>query len=78
MQPLGGGGIENVAALLEGREGIGVEHFRPHVAVIGRRIAAAGEDMTEMRRAVAHHDLVGHADARQRFFLERGGIDRLG
>ena len=63
--------IEDIAGLLEGAEGIGVEHFRPHITVIGRRIAAAGKDMPEMRRAVAHDDFVRHADARHFLFLER-------
>ena len=33
--------------------------------------------MTEVRRAVAHDDLVRHADARERLALERRGIDRF-
>ena len=69
--------VENVARLLEGAEGIGVEHLRPHVAVIGRGIAAAGEDMREMRRPVAHDDLVRHADPVERRLLERGGVEAL-
>src|SRR5580700_8102652 len=46
-QPLSGRRIENVPGLLERREGVGIEHLGPHVAVIGSRIAAAREDMAE-------------------------------
>src|SRR5206468_12128199 len=31
MQSPGSGGIEDVAGLLEGAEGVGVQHVRPHV-----------------------------------------------
>ena len=67
--------IEDVAGFLEGAERVGVEHLRPHIAVIGRRIAAAGKDMPEMRRAMTHDDLVRHADARHFLFLERGDVE---
>ena len=43
--------IEHVAGLLESGESVGIEHLRPHVAVVGRRIAVAGEDMPEVRAA---------------------------
>ena len=56
-QALRRGRIEDVAGLLEGLEGVGIEHLRPHVAVVGRRIAVAGEDMPEVGRPVAHGDL---------------------
>src|SRR6185436_14882604 len=36
VQAFGGGGIEDVAGLLEGAERVGVHHLRPHVAVIAR------------------------------------------
>src|ERR1700751_542530 len=49
MQPLRRRRVEYVAGFLECFERIGVEHFRPHVAVVAGRIAAAGEDMSEMR-----------------------------
>src|ERR1700722_9248502 len=55
MEPLGGRAVEHVAGLLEGVEGVGVEHTRPHVAVLGRRIVVAGEDVAELRRAGPHH-----------------------
>src|SRR4051794_35190414 len=48
MQPPGDGGIEDVAGFLEGTEGVGVHHFRPHVAVVARRVVIAGEDVTEL------------------------------
>src|SRR5579871_372537 len=39
VQPLRRLRIEHVAGLFERFEGIGVEHFRPHVAVVAGRIA---------------------------------------
>ena len=45
-------GIEHVARLLEGAEGVGIHHLRPHVAVVARRIAA--DDVLEVRDAMAH------------------------
>src|SRR5215472_8679068 len=60
-----GRAVEDVAALLERGEGVGVEHLRPHVAVIARGVTAAGEDVPEMGGAVPHHDLGRHADARE-------------
>src|SRR5437588_840799 len=58
MQPLGGRAVEYVAGLLERVERVGVQHLGPHIAVIGRRIVVAGEDVAEMRRTVPHHDLL--------------------
>ena len=62
--------IEDVARLLEGAEAVGVEHLGPEIAVIGRGIAVAREDVLEMRRAVAHHHRRRHVD------LRRGGCPR--
>ena len=82
MQAFGGGGIEDVAGLLEGAEGIGVHHLRPHVAVIAGRIVIAGEDMAELRGPVPQRDFRGHADLFQLRLLERcnvaAGLGRLG
>src|SRR5204863_9648825 len=64
MQPLGEGGIEDVAGLLEGAEGVGVHHLGPHVAVVTGGIVIAGEDMAELGRPVPQRDLGGHADFR--------------
>ncbi len=49
--------VERIAGFLEGGEGVGVQHFRPHVGIIAGRIAVAREHMLEMRGAVAHDDL---------------------
>ena len=49
-QPLGGRGVEDVAGLAEGGEGVGVHHLGPHVGVVARRVAVAGEDVLEVRR----------------------------
>jgi len=55
MQPLGDGGIEDVAGLLEGakrrRPSLG-----PHIAVIARGIVIAGEDVAELGRPVPQRD----------------------
>src|SRR5256885_11544780 len=45
--------IEYVAHLLEGVEGIRVEHLGPQKAVVAGRIMVAREDVLEVRRAVA-------------------------
>ncbi len=77
MQLARGGRIEDVAALLEGGEGVGVEHLRPHVAIVGRSIAAAGEYVPEMGGTVAHHDLRRHADAGERRLLKGGDVEAV-
>src|SRR6478735_3199277 len=41
VQTFGSGRIEDVAGLLEGAEGVGVHHLRPHVAVIAGGIVIA-------------------------------------
>src|SRR6516225_12261014 len=61
-QTFRGGGVENVAGLRERGKCVGVEHFRPHIAVIASGITAAGEDMGKVRQAMPHHDFVWHAD----------------
>src|SRR6516164_10392543 len=65
MQPLRDAGIEDIACLLERREGVGVEHLRPQIAVIGRGIAGAREYVLEVGGSMAHDDFRGHADARK-------------
>ncbi len=74
-QAFGGRPIEDVAGFLEGLEGVGVEHLRPQIGVVGRRVAAAGEQMLEMRQAVAHDDLRRHGDAREALALELGDVE---
>jgi hypothetical protein len=54
---------------------VGGEHVGPEVAVVARRVAVAPEDVLEVRRAVAHHDLARHPQRGQRLALEGGGID---
>src|SRR5579864_9438239 len=51
VEPRRGRRVEGVARLLEGLEGVGVEHFGPHIAVTAGRITAASKHMQEMRRA---------------------------
>ena len=77
-QVLRGAGIEDVAGFLERGEGVGVQHLRPHIAVIGRGVAAAGEHVLEVGGAVAHDDFGRHADARERVVLEGADVERLG
>ena len=62
FQPRGDLGIENIARLGEGGKAVGIEHFRPEVRVIARRIAVAGEDMGEMRQTVTHRDRLRHPE----------------
>src|SRR5262249_1921328 len=45
------------------------------IGVIARRIAAAGEQMPEMRRPVPEADLGRHADLCDKLFLERVDIE---
>ena len=52
VEALGQLGIEHVARLLEGVEGVGIHHLRPQIAVVAGRIAA--DDVLEVRDAVAH------------------------
>src|ERR1700733_5242137 len=65
--------IEDVPALFERLEAVGVENLRPQIAVIGGRIAAR-ENMLEMRSAVTHGDAFGHADPLEFLLLERNHI----
>ena len=67
--------IERVAFLLEGGEAVGVEHLRPHIGIVSGRIAAAGEQVLEMRRTVAQADFRRHADFREKIPLERLDIE---
>ena len=78
-QPLRRRRIENVAGLLEGREGIGIEHFRPHVAVIGRRHSrrrrrCAAKCGGRCRMAISS----GMPMRDSALSLERRGVDALG
>ena len=75
--PERGGGffIEN-AGLLEGLEGVGVQHFGPDVTVVARRVHA-GEDVPEIGRAVARDDLRDQAAAAHRGLLELQHVRRF-
>src|ERR1700722_17496595 len=73
MELSGQSWIEDVAALFERLEAVGVENLRPQIAVIGGRITA-GENMLEMRSAVTHGDPVGHADPLEFPPLERDHV----
>src|ERR1700722_1685555 len=77
IEPLGDVRIKDVATLLERFEAIGVENFRPEIAVIGGRIAAR-KNMLEVRRSVTHADRVGHADPREFLAFERDDVDLIG
>src|SRR3984957_7721018 len=77
IEPLCDIWVKDVATLLEGLEAIGVEHFRPQIAVVGGGIAAR-ENMLKMRSSVTHADRVGHADPLAFLALERDDIDLAG
>ncbi|MCU0757310.1 MAG: NAD(P)-binding domain-containing protein, partial [Xanthomonadales bacterium] len=76
-QPLGQRRVEDVTAFLEGGEAVGIQHLAPHVAVVAGRVAT-GEDMREVRAAMAHHHLRQHAVAGERLLLEAGRVDAGG
>src|SRR5262249_31350142 len=78
MQLLRDAGVKDVASLLERREGVGVEHLRPQIAVVGRGVAGAREYVLEMGGSVAHDDLGRHADAREHSLLEAVDVEGLG
>src|SRR3981189_1396173 len=63
-------GIENVAGFLERGKSVGVQHLRPHIAVISRGAAAAGEHVLEVGGAVADDNFSRNADARRRVVPE--------
>src|SRR5262249_36837861 len=77
MQPLRDAGVEDIAGLLERREGVGVEHLRPQIAVIGRGVAGACEYVLEVGGSVAHDDFRGHADARKFSLLEAVDVEAV-
>src|SRR6516165_2527745 len=58
MQLVRDAGIKDVAGLLERREGIGVEHLRPQIAVVGRGVAGARKYVLDMGGSVAD-DVLG-------------------
>src|SRR6266849_6191994 len=74
LKPFGGGRVEHVAGLLERAEGVGIEHFRPQIAVITCRITVAGEHMLEMRGAVAQDHLLRQAHLATCFDFDRGRV----
>src|SRR5208282_301445 len=67
-------GVEDVAALLEGLEAVGVERLRPEIAVVARRVSAAAEDVLEMRRAVPHGDRLRHPEPLELLLLESDDV----
>src|ERR1700730_8755896 len=77
MQSLRDAGIEDIAGFLERREGVGVEHLRPQIAVIGRGVARAREYVLEVGGSVAHDDFRGHADARKFSLLEAVDVEAV-
>ena len=66
---LGQFGVEEVAALGEGLEGVGVEDGGPSVAVVAG-VIASGEDVLEVGAAVAADNLGDEADFLHVLFLE--------
>ncbi len=56
--------------LEEGIEGIGVEYFGPEIDIVGRGVGRGGEEVLEVRQAVAQHDALGHAQRGQLLRLE--------
>ena len=67
-------GVEDVAGLFEGDEGVGVEHFSPGVDVVAGCVASV-EDVAEVGAAVAHGDFGNQADAVEGRFFECLGVD---
>src|SRR5712675_3080451 len=62
--------IVGSAGLQEGFEGIVVEDLRPQVTVIAGRILIAREHMSELRRAVTHHNFLRHPEGAERVAFE--------
>ncbi len=63
MAKAGRSGLVEEPFFLEGLEGVGVEHFRPDIAVVARRVAeAAGENVEEVGASVADDDLGDEPD----------------
>ena len=75
MQAPGGGRIKGIAGFLESGKAVGIQHFRPQIGVIARRIAVAAKDMGEMRYAMAGNNRIGQTDVFQAFGL--GGDGQL-
>src|SRR5262245_1638697 len=75
VEPAGGFGVEDVTGCLESPEGVRIHHLGPQIAVVAGRVAA--DDVLEMRNAMAHDDLLGHADARERLSLEVIDLESL-
>ena len=70
--------VPRPARLLEGRPGVGGERLGPEVGVVARGVAVVRKEVEELRRAVAHDDLAGHADGRERLILEGARVDGPG
>src|SRR5215469_4164355 len=56
-------GVEDIARLGESGKAVGLQHLGPEIGVISGGIAAAGEQVLEMRQAVAQADLLRDAHA---------------
>src|SRR6185437_2149415 len=74
LEPRGERWVERVAGLGKGGITVIVEHRGPQIGVISGGIAAAGEQMLEMRRAVPQPDLLRHSNALAEIALERADI----
>ena len=72
----GGWGVERVFCFEEGVEAVGIEDLGPEVGVVAGGVAAAGEDVLEVGRAVAEADFVGHADLGEVLGFETFDVDR--
>src|SRR5829696_1234542 len=71
-------GIERVAGFPEGVEPIGVEDLGPEVSVVAGCVAAAREQVLEVRRPVPEPDRTGHPDLLEEGALERRRLHRCG
>src|SRR5579859_2389269 len=74
-QFVGDGAVVRTFRLGERLECVGRERVRPEVAVVAGRVGVAREDVAELWRPVTHHELARHAERRERFLLERAGVD---
>ena len=69
-QPCRRRGIEDVAALEEGVEGVGVEYLGPEVDIVRGGVARGREEVQKVGRAVTHHDAAWHIEPLERLMRE--------
>ncbi len=70
--------VEGIARLDEGVVPVGVQDLGPQVDVVPAAYEETGERVTEVRQAVAHHDLARHPDPRELRRLEPRDVHAAG